>query len=44
MAFTPEGRNSEESRHGLSASWVFGNADKGAKRGGGFFQVKDVLE
>ena len=42
MAFTPEGRNSEEMLD-TAERRVFEVAEKGAKRGGGFIQVKDVL-
>ncbi|MDO8827156.1 replicative DNA helicase [Methylophaga sp.] len=42
MAFTPEGRNSEEMLD-TAERRVFEIAEKGAKRGGGFIQVKDVL-
>lgn len=42
MAFTPEGRNSEEMLD-TAERHVFEIAEKGAKRGGGFVQVKEVL-
>ena len=42
MAFTPEGRNSEEMLD-TAERHVFEIAEKGAKRGGGFIQVKEVL-
>lgn len=42
MAFSPEGRNSEEMLD-TAERHVFEIAEKGAKRGGGFVQVKDVL-
>jgi replicative DNA helicase len=42
MAFTPEGRNSEEMLD-TAERHVFEIAEQGAKRGGGFVQVKEVL-
>ncbi len=42
MAFTPDGRSSEEMLD-MAERKVFAIAEKGAKRGGGFVQVKDVL-
>lgn len=42
VAFNPEGRSSEEMLD-LVERKVFEIAEKGAKRGGGFIQVKDVL-
>ena len=42
VAFTPEGRSSEEMLD-LAEKQVFEIAEKGAKRGGGFVQVKEVL-
>lgn len=42
MAFSPEGRNSEEMLD-TAERHVFEIAEQGAKRGGGFIQVKEVL-
>jgi replicative DNA helicase len=42
MAFTPEGRSKEEMLD-LAERYVFEIAEKGANRGGGFVQVKEVL-
>lgn len=42
MAFVPEGRSKEEMLD-LAERYVFEIAEKGASRGGGFIQVKDVL-
>lgn len=42
VAFNPDGRSSEEMLD-LAEQQVFAIAEKGAKRGGGFIQVKDVL-
>jgi replicative DNA helicase len=42
MAFTPEGMSKEDMLD-LAERYVFEIAEKGAKRGGGFVQVKDVL-
>lgn len=42
MAFKPEGMSKEEMLD-IAERYVFEIAEKGAKRGGGFIQVKDVL-
>ncbi|OUR64107.1 replicative DNA helicase [Methylophaga sp. 42_25_T18] len=42
VAFNPEGRSSEDMLD-LAEKQVFEIAEKGAKRGGGFVQVKEVL-
>jgi len=42
VAFNPEGRSSEDMLD-LAEKQVFEIAEKGAKRGGGFIQVKEVL-
>ncbi|PHS71063.1 MAG: replicative DNA helicase [Methylophaga sp.] len=42
VAFNPEGRSSEEMLD-LAERQVFDIAEQGAKRGGGFIQVKEVL-
>lgn len=42
MAFSPDGRNSEDMLD-AAEKYVFEIAEKGARRGGGFISVRDVL-